>query len=162
MPKLKQLYKFNQSGHVVNHINYKKLTKSLSTSRAYIPLQCKTAHVGPSRWFRPPTRPFCVGDSNMLVSKRPTPSLVDQRQALRTQRQDWQTQREPVEYSSRRVGFALFIPLFFCIGYPTQTLFPVEYGLYSIIQLWTTNHYFQIRANLHRSYGHLILAYFHK
>ena len=36
---------------------------------AYIPLQCKFIRVGLSRWFRPPTQAFGVGDTNMLVSK---------------------------------------------------------------------------------------------
>ena len=40
-------------------------------SKAYILLKRKTTCVGPSRWFRPPTRPFCFGVTNMLVLKKP-------------------------------------------------------------------------------------------
>ena len=36
---------------------------------AYIPLQRKTIGVGSCRWLRPPMPQFCVGYTNMLVSK---------------------------------------------------------------------------------------------
>ena len=45
--------------------------------KAYIPMQIETTCVGPSHWFRPPMQPFCVGDTNILVSKKPTRSLAD-------------------------------------------------------------------------------------
>ena len=47
-------------------------TKVLSMySSAYIPLQRKTPCIGGLRWAIPPMREFCVGYTNMLVSKNP-------------------------------------------------------------------------------------------
>ena len=37
--------------------------------KAYIPLRRKNICVGSWRWLRPPTPEFCVGDTDMLVSK---------------------------------------------------------------------------------------------
>ena len=38
-------------------------------SKAYIPLRRENTRVGPSCWAIPPTREFCVWDTNMLISK---------------------------------------------------------------------------------------------
>ena len=42
----------------------------INTITAYIPLQRKPIRVRASRWFSHSTRRFCVGNTNMLVSKK--------------------------------------------------------------------------------------------
>ena len=41
----------------------------ISTCKAYIPPERKIPCVGGWRWAMPPTPDFCVGNTNMLVSK---------------------------------------------------------------------------------------------
>ena len=45
------------------------LRTETSMSKAYIPPERKIPGVGGWRWALPPTPEFCVGDTNMLVSK---------------------------------------------------------------------------------------------
>ena len=107
--------------------------------KAYIPLRRKNNCVGSWRWLRPPTPEFRVGDTNMLVSenaKPPTPNpkcASPRRQTLNfalppTQTPDasqWNIGGVGSPTQNFRVGHVHFI----CVGHPTQTQFPVEYGL---------------------------------
>ena len=46
-----------------------RILPQVGMTKAYIPLRRKTIRVGSSRWLRPPTPQFHVGDTDMLVSK---------------------------------------------------------------------------------------------
>ena len=122
-------------------------------SVAYIPLQCKTTRVGPPPWSRPPTQPFRAGDTNMLVSKKPTPSFVDPTPSLAdptpsladltpslvdpTSSLAYPTRASGIYFALGPLALGLHWPCrfhvvfvnFICIGRPTQTQFLVEYGL---------------------------------
>ena len=87
-------------------------------SIAYIPLQRENTRVGPSHWGYCPTREFCVGDTNMLVSKNAKICVTPNANAkicvtpkveysLRGVRQSWVA----VEYRPNR----FFLEYGFCI-----------------------------------------------
>ena len=106
-------------------------------SKAYIPLRRKTIHVGSSRWLRPPTPQFRVGDTNMLVSKDAKMCVTPNANAKICVTPNSNPQREQVEYRWRWVPnvrgwrwpcrFHVVCVHFIRVGWPTQ--FPEEYGL---------------------------------
>ena len=68
----------------------------------------------------------------MLVSKKPTPSLVDPTPSLAD---PTPSLVDPMQASGIEflLGWDCVVySCFFCVGYPTRTLFPVEYGLISV------------------------------
>ena len=112
---------------------------ALEYCKACIPLWCKTICVGSSRWLRPPTPQFRVGDTNMLVSKNASICVTPNANAKICITPNANPQREQVEYRWCCVPnmrgwhwpcrFHIFCVHFICIGYPMRTQFPVEYGL---------------------------------
>ena len=121
----------------------------LKNCKAYIPPERKIPGVGAWRWAMPPTPGFCIGDTNMLVSKMrkfafpdaklPTPNL---KFALaptpNPDASQWNI--AGVRSQCKRLALAMYISCFLCRFhlrlYPTRTQFPVEYGLNSKGTLW--------------------------
>ena len=109
--------------------------------KAYIPLQRKPLHIWAWRCSGPLTREFRVGDTNMLVPKKPcgsnaTPNLPNATPSVPYAIPQC-TQRETVEYTLRWVceGWVCIVCLVFVrwveFAYPTRKRkqFSVEYGL---------------------------------
>ena len=110
--------------------------------KAYIPPERKIPGVGAWRWAMPPTPGFCIGDTNMLVSKMwkfafpdaklPTPNLKFAL-ALTPNPDASQWNIAGVGSQRKMLALAMYISCFLCRFhlrlYPTRTQFPVEYGL---------------------------------
>ena len=105
-------------------------------TKAYIPMQHKTPHVGGLRWAIPPRREFCDGCTNMLVSKKPCGANANPNFCITP---NANPQCEQVEYRSRWVPnardwhwpciFHVNCVHFLRVDHQTRTQFPVEYGL---------------------------------
>ena len=102
-------------------------------SYASIPLQQETIRIGPSSWFRPPTRPFCIGNTNshadpMQSLANPTRTSTDPTQTPP------RTQREPMEYSSRwaRQGWIRVDHVDFMLFVSIPTANPVSGGIWAL------------------------------
>ena len=107
--------------------------------KAYIPLRCKIPGVRGWHWAMPLTPEFCIGDTNMLVSwSQRKPFFPDAKLKICVS-PNAKPHREPMEYRLRWVPnakilhwpctFNVFCVDFICVWYPTQTQFPVKYGL---------------------------------
>ena len=110
-------------------------------TKAYIPLQRKTIRVGSWRWPGHPMPQSCVTYTNMLVSKNAKICFTPDAKPKICITPDAKPRRKSVEYRLRWVPnakfsrwqctFHLFGVDFICVWWPTQTQFPVEYGLTS-------------------------------
>ena len=118
--------------------------KLYSLHKAYISLQRKTTGVGALRLVRPPTRWFCVTYTTMYLKmlKFALPPMPTPKFALPPTRNPNASQwnigcvGSPAQiFRVGHVHFMLFIPFLFALWYPTQTLFGMEYELYSL--QWT-------------------------
>ena len=96
--------------------------------------------MGSSRWLRPPTPQFRVGDTNMLVSKNAKICVTPTANAKICVSPNANPQKRSggilVVLGPQREGLALgFCVVYFLfprIGYPTRTQFPVEYRLMTL------------------------------
>ena len=122
--------------------------------KAYIPLRHKTIYVWSLCWLRPPTPQFCVGYTNMLVSKNAktcaTPNtkhkicVTPNAKHKMCVTPNAKPQRKPMKYRLSWVSNARLLCLsctfhvacayFIRVGYPTRTQFAVEYGFNSYLE----------------------------
>ena len=98
--------------------------------------------VGALCWSKPPTPEFRIGDTNMFVPKNVDICVIPDAKPNIHVTPNTKPQRQSVEYRLRRVPYAkvsrwactfhIVCVNFICVGHPTRTSFPEEYGLKSM------------------------------